>query len=291
MKFKTTLLVLANIGFFVSPASAAVNLTHGDLAIGFYQVISGVVQSNTYVFDLGLAADYRETAAYYQSVTTIASGPASGNIGADLVATFGADWYSSNTVRWIVVGNVGQTDPLTGGDPARTSYFSKAASTIPSGGGVSTTIPTVSATNRGGLSNAIEPFFDNTSIATQTVGANPAGSIIGISNFGSLDEYVVPTVSTNFSLSNSVVQTQTFGPGNISGFEGALDIYRMIDTTVGADLTAINSTTDASVGTGQFVTKLVIDSSGNLLLIPEPSAAALGLVGALGFILRRRRNA
>ncbi|RYD28932.1 MAG: PEP-CTERM sorting domain-containing protein, partial [Verrucomicrobiaceae bacterium] len=46
----------------------------------------------------------------------------------------------------------------------------------------------------------------------------------------------------------------------------------------------------AVAGTGQFIGTLLLSSDGNLSIIPEPSAALLGLAG-LGLCFRRRRNA
>jgi hypothetical protein len=285
--FKSALFALAGAAFLATPAMGAVSLESGSLAVAFYQVIGGVVQNNTYTFDLGQASLYRENTAFNVSVSTVNSGLASSNIGADLSTAFGANWASSGTVRWMVVGNVGQSDATVGGDPARTSYLSRAASSIVNGQ-VTTTIPSLSPTNRGILSNNIEPFFDSISGASQTVGANPAGAFVQKSVVNTVEDYLPPTTSTYFGV--GINPYQTLGAGTIGGYEGALDIYRILHDTADADLTAGYSGTEATAGAGQFIGTLVLSNDGNLSIIPEPSAALLGLAG-LGLCFRRRRTA
>ncbi|RYD23330.1 MAG: hypothetical protein EOP87_26585, partial [Verrucomicrobiaceae bacterium] len=131
--FKTALLAIAGAASLASPAMGAVSLESGSLAVAFYQVIGGVVQNNTYTFDLGQASLYRENTGYNVSVSTVNSGLGSSNIGADLTTAFGANWATDGTVRWMVVGNVGQSDPTVGGDPARTNYLSRGVSSLVAG--------------------------------------------------------------------------------------------------------------------------------------------------------------
>lgn len=285
--FKTALLAIAGAASLASPAMGAVSLESGSLAVAFYQVIGGVVQNNTYTFDLGQASLYRQNTGYNVSVSTVNNGLTSSNIGADLTTAFGSNWANDGTVRWMVVGNVGQTDPTIGGDPARTSYLSRAASSLVDGQ-VTTTIPTLSPTNRGILSNNIEPFFDSISGASQTVGANPAGAFINKNTVNTVEDYLPPTTTTYFGV--GINPYQTLGAGTIGGYEGALDIYRILGDTAGADLTAGYSNSDAVAGAGQFIGTLVLSSDGNLSIIPEPSAALLGLAG-LALCFRRRRSA
>lgn len=295
-RFKLALLALSGVALFANPAMGAISLESGSLAVAFYQVIGGVVQNNTYTFDLGQASLYRENTGFNVSVSTVNGGLASSNIGADLSAAFGAGWANDGTVRWMVLGNVGQSDSTVGGDPARTSYYSRAVSTI-AGSGVSTTIPTISGTNRGALSNNIEPFFDGINAATQTVGINPNGAIVGIGGVNTVEDFLPNGVrTTHFGIGINPYQTLgagTIGSNNSSltgSYEGALDIYRFIDTTNGADLSSAYSAGNATPGTGQYIGTLALDSAGNLSIIPEPSSALLAIAG-LGLCFRRRRSA
>lgn len=285
---KSSLLALAGAGLLALPASAAVSLENGSLAVAFYQVLDGnVVGGNTVVVDLGQASAFRENTGYNVSVSTV-NGMASSNIGSQLSDAFGANWANSGTVRWMVVGNVAQgTGPISG-DPGRTSYFSSGVNDFNTG----STFPTLSSANRIQASNAISGFFGGTQNETATVG-NADVTQIAISDMFSVDEYLPPTSGgTYFQVGQDI--TQTLGAGTIANgpgglvFEGALDIYRVLHTTVGADLTAGYSGADAVAGSPQYIGTLTLDSSGNLSVIPEPSAALLGLLGALSFFHRRR---
>ncbi|RYD24263.1 MAG: hypothetical protein EOP88_00785 [Verrucomicrobiaceae bacterium] len=285
---KSSLLALAGAGLLALPASAAVSLENGSLAVAFYQVLDGnVVGNNTLVVDLGQASAFRENTGYNVSVSTV-NGMTSSNIGDQLTGAFGANWANSGTVRWMVVGNVAQgTGPISG-DPGRTSYFSSGVGDF----NVGSTFPTLSSANRIQASNAITGFFNGTQNETATVG-NADVTQIAISDMFSVDEYVSPTTAgTYFQVGQDI--TQTLGAGTIANgpnglvFEGALDIYRVLHTTTGADLTAGYSGADALAGSPQYIGTLTLDSSGNLSVIPEPSAALLGLLGVLSFFHRRR---
>lgn len=291
---KSALIGLTGVAFLANPAMGAVSLGPGSLAVAFYQVIGGVAQDNTYLFDLGQASNYRENTASGVSVSTISGGPASSNIAADLVNAFGSGWADDGTVRWMVIGNIGSTSPTVSGDPARTNYLSRAVAVIP-GSGVSTTIPNLSPTNNGILSTNIESVFDN--VVNATSGANAAGAIIAKTAPASIDEFLPPATSTFFGIGTNPYQTFNAGTITDNGaaqlgpIEGALDIYRFIHTATDADLTAGYSDGDAVVRQGQFIGTLVLSSGGDLSIVPEPSSALLGAAGVLGLCLRRRRNA
>lgn len=290
--FKTSFLALAAAAVAASTARGAVSLESGSIALAFYQLTpgpgGGSFGPNTYIFDLGQASLYRENTAYGVSVSTINSGIASSNIGADLSAAFGPNWANGGTVRWTVLGNIGDTDPTVGGDPARTSYISRGTDSI------SETIPpAVSSANGTGLNSDIKSLFAG--VQNSPSADNADGTIIPISALRTVDEHVNPTtLGLYFTLGTD--PTQSFQPGTFtdrdgSQLEGALDVYRLIHTTDGADLTAGYSAGDAVVRNGQYIGTFTIDSLGNLAVIPEPSAALLGILGAVGVCLLRRRNA
>jgi hypothetical protein len=193
----------------------------------------------------------------------------------------------------MVVGTVISTDPVTNGDPARTNYISRSRAALADGStGVGTTIPTISSTNRGVLSNNIQGFFTGTTAAVQTTGVNADGSQIGISATNSVEDFLPPTTLTYFGI--GIDPRQMFGVGLItdsSTAEGALDIYRVLHTATGADLTAGLNGSNAVVGAGQFIGTLTLDGSGNLAIgaIPEPSSTLLlGVLGSLALVRRKR---
>ena len=83
---------------------------------------------------------------------------------------------------------------------------------------------------------------------------------------------------------------QAFTAGTIGSYgaagavDGAIDLYRILQTTTGAS-------PSGTVGTGTFLTTLTIDSSGNVSAVPEPSTyALLGLGAVVGFIAIRRKR-
>lgn len=286
---KSSLLAIAGAGLFALPASGAVSLENGSLAVAFYQVIGGVVQSNTLVVDLGQASLYRENAGYNVSVSTVNPGIANANIGSALTAAFGSTWADSGSVRWTVVGGVAAGPDTIFGDPSRTSYLSSGRSDF----NVGTTFPSdLSSSNRSQISNKITQFFSGVQNQTATVG-NADAALISTSGVNTIDEFMEPNSGGGyFSLGNDL--SQALGAGTIANgpnglvFEGALDIYRLINTTTNADLSAPYSIGNTAVGNPQYIGTLTLDSLGNLSVIPEPSAALLGLLGMVTFFHRRR---
>ena len=302
MKFinKSALLGLVGTALIATQANGAVTLSNGDLAVAFYQVVSGVVSNNTYIFDLGQASNYRESTSS-GLVSSISGGPASANISADLVSAFGSGWANDGTVRWMVIGNVTAGAATVNGDPARTSYLSRAVTTVAASGKNTTFGTAISSTNRGVLDTNLSSVFGG--VNNDTSGANANGAIIAKSDAATIDEFLPPTVATYFGLSATYNPYQTLASGTITNnntsagslgtIEGALDLYRVLHTTTDADLTTSGSVGNATTGNGQYIGSLLLTSSGNLAFttIPEPSSALLGVAGALGLCLRRRRNA
>jgi MYXO-CTERM domain-containing protein len=131
------------------------------------------------------------------------------------------------------------------------------------------------------------------------------GAIIARTQSGTVDEFLPPTTATFFGISSAYNPTQTLGSGTITNnnssaaalgtIEGALDMYRVVysgnSSLSGADLTSGFSSSNATARSGQYIGTLVLTTTGNLHIIPEPSSALLGAAGVLGLCLRRRRNA
>ena len=296
--FKTAML-LAGAASFATPAMAAVTLENGSLAVAFYQVLAGnVIGNNTLVVDLGQANLFREnTNPNNVSVSTINPGIANANINTALVNAFGSGWANDGTVRWVAVGNVAQgTGPISG-DPGRTSYFSVARNDF---NAPSTGFQVVSSGVRIPASNNVTQFFSGVQNDPSTL-TNADAAQIAKGDLFTIDEYVNPTTpGLYFSIGQNM--TQTFGTGTIAGgvsTEGALDLFRMLHTFTGADLTT-GLGGPASLISGdpaQFVGTLTLDSLGNLGVgnfspVPEPSGAlALGVIGTLaGLGYRNRRQ-
>lgn len=278
--------LIAGSLFLSTGARASDAVENGDLCVVFYQLdSSNVVGPDYYVVNLGPASLFRENTQNNVAVSTINTGLASGNIGADLSATFGSTWHDDGTLRWMVVGSVQATasSPVNG-DPARTNYYSVSRGTLNSGAsGPSSSIQSFTSTNRGnlttqlfnflmagGVNDAINGINGNTS----TSGSNVASVIIPTSQNRSVDEYLPPATTTSFAISTDPRQTLNSGTiAGTAGVQGALDIYRIIHTTSGADLTAGASSGNAVVGTAQYIGALTIDQTGNLKIQAVGSSA------------------
>jgi hypothetical protein len=251
---------------------SAVTAQRGDLVAAFFEVnATGTgVEANTYVLNLGSASALREgTLSYSQNIST------------DLASAFGADWFTSGSVRWAVVSVIASTDPVTNGDPGRTTYIS-----VDNGGTQGSAAPTnLSSTQRGTLSTNLSSFFAPIGMGLDENGATNGGAIYPSSSPNSVTSFLPPSSSTNFGLG----QSPTAG---INGMTSSLDIFRTLHTTTGADLTAALGP-DATTGSRQYVGSFQINSSGQLSLasVPEPtSSLLLGALAALGLLKRKRHS-
>ena len=245
--------------FGAFPVSAALTTNTGDLLMGFYRVETDPVSlipaviAKTYVYNLGPAATWRENTT---TVVTL------GNIKADLDEALGADWAESLDVRWGIVASTGISGTTISGDPLRTSYYSRALSVFDPR---SSQGYTLSSANRTGTANAINDFV--TAMHGKPSGANASGAIVDPSVTASFSSYLPPTLTTFFNV--GVSPLTSFGVGTIGAattynVEAALDVYRMIHSTSGADLTAGLSPGNAVVGTAQYIGTFTIDSTGTL---------------------------
>ena len=251
----------------VLPAAAqTITVAPGNLLMGFYEVSAeGTgVGSNTYVLNLGPGATWRENTATTVSV---------GNIKADLDAAFSPGWASNPLLRVGIVGVVGPTDPLTSGDPARTVYFSQGAASFASG---ATTPVVLSSSQMGTASTQIKTF--SVEMNGKPSAANPAGTMVATSSNNNYAAFLPPLSTTSFGISPS--PNTPFGPGTIGSagsyqVEAALDVYRLIFSTTGADLTAGLTPGDAVVRNGQYIGTFTIDAAGNVRMDrPAPVAGS-----------------
>jgi hypothetical protein len=256
----------ASLLLILPAAAQTITVVPGDLLLGFYEVSADGtgVGSNTFVLNLGAGSTWRENTVATVSV---------GNIKADLDDAFGNAWASNPLLRVGVVGVVGPTDPVTAGDPARTVYYSQGAATFAAGA----TSPIVLSANQMGTSSTQIKTF-SAEMNGKTAGTNPAGAKVATSANNNYAAFLPPLSTTSFGISPS--PNTPFGAGTIGSagsyqVEAALDVYRLIFTTTGADLTAGLSAGDAVARNGQYIGTFTVDAAGNVRMDrPAPVAGS-----------------
>lgn len=270
----TAVVLFAAIGVSSSFAQT-VTYNPGDIVIGFQahtENSPGVNQN--FLFNVGASAGYKNGSLTLGYDTPIA------NIGSQLEATYGANWFTRSDVSWGAIGmrttiqNFGDTGPIIDGDGKGVIYVSKEATGV----GESTAWAAIGRGTASTLSSRVGSLLHISSDVSGTFSKQQAAD--GTNGLG---------VFVNASAENSW-SGRVPGPGESSfgsfagGIEGSLgtvgqyaylDIYRI--TPDGIDPT--------------WVVTFAIDSLGNVYAVPEPSTyAAILAIGAIGVAVVRRRN-
>lgn len=258
---------LTALAAMITPSLAATvaNPVNNDIFIAFRSTSA----SSSLIVNVGQYSAFANQAANSPG-TTVSLG-ALGNIGADLVSAFGANWNTSGNVLWgafgrstsgftTVYGSREQTSVGTTGDAwpvlddtARTSTSSAIGSVLTGSGGYRGGTQTLNSTVSVLQSNSAQ----SSSYAFQVGTA-------GTTDFGSLSGW--DSIEGDFG-------------GGTSGT--ALDLFKFYAT----DGTGLTN----QVTTPGFFT---IDDLGALSFtsIPEPSAALLGAAGMFALLTKRRRQ-
>jgi hypothetical protein len=293
-----TIAAMASLAILTTAAHAAslVNTTDGagELFIGVHAT-GGVGNGKSVVIDVGAVSAL--------SALTAGSTLSLGSIGTDLAAQFGGTWYNRTDLLWSAVAGVQSAVPITSADPTSTIYGSAASnglfpltttaynrSTNSTQNSVAGRILASMATGTGGFTEAAQGAASNIAImdasdansyaSWMANGANATG--LGNTPFGGFGN---PTAA-NFE--------QAFDAGTLaSGYEGALDVYRMYrSNTPDSDA---SPATGLTAGSYQFT--LTIDGGGNLgaEVLPVPEPASVGMLTSLALLgvgtLRRKRAA
>ncbi len=215
------------------------------------------------------------------------------NIGSDLDSRFsitsgvnaGTKWYDRTDLVWSTISGNGGTDISTntlyagvassspGTFPLTTVGYTRQANTAQ--GSVVTNFQSAAA-GTGGFTGSLSGSLTNIAIEDTTSNVN-SWSARAAALFGS-------------SALTAAKFEQPFGPGSLSlGVEGALDVYRLVRTTVN------DPDTGATSGIGSYQFTIQIDSTGNLtgvvLPVPEPASISLLMIGGLIFLGFHRRSA
>jgi hypothetical protein len=283
VKTKSRFVLTIAIGSALAASSAfGANFifNNGDLVLGF-QASGGTGNTKNVFFNLGSGVSARNG---------VGMGTELGNIGSTLTGVFGSNWYTRSDVWFGVLGNLNANPnsgvgnrPAVDGDPSRTWYVSRAASTagsaalISAGTYVSSSLGTA-GTNFSGLEGYLPNLTkqaDGSAILDQS--ANPTEWNNSWSKWNPITNGAQGASLTVFT---GGVQ-QTFGK---TGSETFIDLQRVLSTSTGANPAG-------TVGGGTYVASYSINSTGAITMVPEPSSTLLIGVAGLGLALRRRRNA
>jgi hypothetical protein len=262
----TALLALAGIGLAVTPASAAsVSYSDGDLFLAFYAT-GGSGKPTDYLVKLGTASTFQN-----------ASSPMTlniGDIGSDLVATYGADWNTRSDLYWGVFGTT--YTQTVGSDPANTIYMTKSESSI----------------------GSIEKGFTRTSSGQQGVYAADMHSVgFAYGNYG-----YTSTVNSNVGVLQSIDAQNAFEDYQ-STQNGIVTSFTIYNNTMGnfgnltdgtaLDLFRMTPGNPTSNLAGDYLGTFTIDDSGVVTFSPVPEPGTCVLIGAaaafLLVVIRRRK--
>jgi hypothetical protein len=271
---------------FVNPTSNGID----ELFIGVHAT-GGTGVGNSVLIDVGSA----------YSLSQLAAGQTQGlgSIGTDLVNQFGATWFNRTDLLWSAVAAVQNTTAPIGTDPTNTLYGSVSGTgsfplstvgyTRAANGAQSTVagrIITMADGASGSFLTATQGATANIALQTSADGSSWASYMPGGSNVSGLGNLQFG----GFGTPSGQAFEQAFGPGTLtSGYEGALDFYRMFKTGV-----ADGDVGNATNGAGSYQFTITIDGSGNLnaavLAVPEPTSICLLMAGGIMFLGSRRRN-
>jgi MYXO-CTERM domain-containing protein len=194
-----------------------------------------------------------------------------GNIGADLVATFGTgaggstEWYNRSDLFW----GLFSTD--TAANPA-VNWFSRAETTL---GTPATTWGTRGTSSRGGAQTSVNSVINTFATATGTGNSNGKGF-----------------VQTNGASTYDAQVAQSSDFGSLANFTGNGIEGNFASGTAGTVLDLFKFESGATTNLGAFS----ISNSGVVSFtapagVPEPSKAVFGMLGLASVFLRRRRPA
>ena len=249
-------------------ASAAWTFANGDMMLGFRASANQGFQQDL-MFNLGSSVGIRDGV-----ITGLR-----GNINDDLVATYGANWFSRTDLTFGAIANRTTLSPtqsatFTPGeqDPNRIAYVTRTAATP----GAAADHPTIAGQTMGTALVGVTTLEGILLNLTETANGDGAALFTRTSSPTQWDQASwstrVPTSGLSFTNFSNI--GTAFGAG---GTERYADIQRIGGTATGI---SYSNTT---------VTTLAIDNLGNISLIPEPSSLTLAGIAALALVTRRRR--
>lgn len=266
----------------VPTASAALDTTYNasDLILGFRMGGTNQGSDTTIMVNLGAASLYRDATSNLINIA---------NIGALLSPVYGASWYDSTSLFMGIVGaNNGIFSDNTGSvavgqDPNSTIYISTRRSN-----------PAGNPVQPNGLDGSVQPSAGLIVSLGNVFAANDPNSdgIVSISSSTTNGWNTITTGSTGFDLDGLINIERAFGAGSFTfggeTVENILDLYRVPEF--------VGGNAPGTDGVGTFLGTFTIDSTGNISFlsvnaVPEPSSAALMVMGLAAVAALRRRNA
>lgn len=294
IKRKLSLFALVALGVvaFATPSQAA-TYSAGDLILGF-RVTGGTGAGSDLLVNLGASTTYRDlNGSNLWNIT---------NIGTDLVATYGSNWYDRTDLSFGIAGvytNIsdGNGGTNNNGDPGQTLYFTKSRTAVGTVGSASSSVTSnYSNTNMSTASAGMQSLGATTYAGATASSNNSKVAIVSSSGGNSWTTYT--SGASDFGVISGGVE-QVFASGSWQGgtfgaasnVEGALDLYRYLQTTTGAS-------PSGTAKTGLYLGSVVIDQTGNLnaivnsAAVPEPSTFAMAGIAAIaaGFVAYRRKK-
>ncbi|MGC4017479.1 MAG: hypothetical protein QM755_23640 [Luteolibacter sp.] len=270
MKIQTTALrstwfALAGVALGLATAEASVTVaapTSGDIFVAF-RATDGQGSSTSYIVNLGQYSQFRDATPG----TTITL--STGDIGADLVATYGSEWNTRGDVSWSIFGVTPGASP--------TLYASKEQTTvgIPSDPWIA-----LSSSNRSSTANQITPVLQG------------LGGYQGSTSTDNNDAGVLQTNSS--SASSYYKQVGTAGTtdfGTLSGWSSIEGDFGSGTAGTALDLYRIGSTGVTSPGYFTISDSGVLSFTSTVAPVPEPSVTVAAAAGLLLGVSRRRRSA
>ena len=257
---RTTLLALAGslVGITHAFSATVAAPLSGDVFLAF-RASGGTGASTSYIVNLGQGAQF--SSATPGSTVSL---DAIGDIGADLVATYGAGWNTRSDLFWGVFGATDTVNPTVYASKERADSDTQTTSWAQLTQGARSAVKTEILS----VASGINGYQGSDSTANSPVGALQ-------SNSGQASSYYfqVTNGGTDFGSQSQWSSIEGDFGGGVSGT--TLDLYRLRGTS-------------PAVG---YLGSFNIDNGGNLSFaaVPEPSLPLLGAVGTLLLVTGRRR--
>lgn len=242
----------------VGANAATTAYSSDDLFIGFTKAGS----TQDYLVDIGQASNYNRNVGGIADNATITLSV--GNTDADLKLIFGAGYATDPTVKWGVIGTT-HLDTV-GTDPAHTIYASNAVGTW------NTAASNVLASSDTRIQAVANAYNGKSSTINSSVGL----------------------IQNNVSVASNAAYA-SYQPGGANATGGAAGTsFAYFNPTIQAYSFQNLALNQLQPGTGpaSVLGYFSLNSDGAITYtsVPEPTSAALGLLGAVMMVARRRRR-